>query len=85
MIAFSVFVFVGSVYVYAVVSSVFSFRQKITAFDDGTNNALDAFGFSVSVHRNTFAVSASFDDDGGNDAGLLELYVDTLLDELCEI
>ena len=61
----------GSVYIYDVGGSSFNFQQKLTAYDHdgGDNNERDAFGFSISLHDSTLAVSAFFDDDSGHESG----------------
>ena len=62
-------VYIGSVYVYDVSGNAFAFEQKITAFDSSSDNAQDAFGYSLSLYDDQLAISSFFDDDISSASG----------------
>jgi len=62
----------GSAYVFVREETSWTEQQKLTASD---GEALDFFGYSVSVSGNTIVVGAVYDDDNGQDSGSAYVFV----------
>jgi len=62
----------GSAYVFVREETSWTEQQKLTASD---GEALDFFGYSVSVSGDTIAVGAEYDDDNGQDSGSAYVFV----------
>jgi Ni,Fe-hydrogenase III small subunit len=61
----------GSVYVYEKQGGVWTYKQKLTAFDGAAD---DRFGNSVSISGDQLVVGANFDDDNGSYSGSVYVY-----------
>ncbi|APR88448.1 Thiamin-phosphate pyrophosphorylase [Minicystis rosea] len=62
----------GSAYVFVRSAGVWTQQQQLTASDGAAN---DGFGYSVALSGDTAVVSATFDDDKGNNSGSAYVFV----------
>ena len=62
----------GSAYIFARSGDTWNQQAKLAAPDPEDK---DAFGFAVSIYRNTAIVGVPMDDDGGRDAGSAYIFV----------
>ena len=62
----------GSAYIFARSGDTWNQQAKLAAPDPEDE---DAFGFAVSIYRNTAIVGVPMDDDGGRDAGSAYIFV----------
>jgi hypothetical protein len=63
-----IYMYVGSVYVYGSVGSIWSRQSKILAADGAAN---DWFGSGVSIYGITAMIGSRLDDDKDTDAGII--------------